>query len=220
MLGVRGARTLHSVRQLRTDLPQRGEAGARRFADRKDLLSSGRTCHCLAGSIVCGAVSRHPAGAVDSCAQIPRLLCRIGNSAGRAAGFGQHFRADEQRDEADADLFRMSGRGGFDRQVLSGMPALCFQSSISGADALQDAARALRRRHCDCLYRALHCEEKEAEAHPELLDVALTFEDLDRWLTAEKISLPRLSRRMPTALSRRRRRKARSTPSMEEWLRA
>ena len=33
-------------------------------------------------------------------------------------------------------------------------------------------------------------KKREVEAHPELLDVALTYEDLDRWLTAEKISLP------------------------------
>jgi iron only hydrogenase large subunit-like protein len=32
-------------------------------------------------------------------------------------------------------------------------------------------------------------EKKEAEEHPELLDAALTFEDLDTWLSAEKIHL-------------------------------
>ncbi|HEY0308698.1 MAG TPA: [Fe-Fe] hydrogenase large subunit C-terminal domain-containing protein [Acidobacteriaceae bacterium] len=32
-------------------------------------------------------------------------------------------------------------------------------------------------------------KKKEAEEHPELLDVVLTFEDLDRWLTAENIQL-------------------------------
>ena len=32
-------------------------------------------------------------------------------------------------------------------------------------------------------------KKKEAEQHPELLDVVLTFEDLDRWLTEEKIHL-------------------------------
>ena len=32
-------------------------------------------------------------------------------------------------------------------------------------------------------------KKKEAEQHPELLDVVLTFEDLDRWLAEEKIHL-------------------------------
>jgi iron only hydrogenase large subunit-like protein len=32
-------------------------------------------------------------------------------------------------------------------------------------------------------------KKKEAEQHPELLDAVLTFEDLDRWLTEENISL-------------------------------
>ena len=35
-------------------------------------------------------------------------------------------------------------------------------------------------------------KKKEAEAHPELLDVVLTFEDLDRWLSAEKIVLTKI----------------------------
>ena len=34
-------------------------------------------------------------------------------------------------------------------------------------------------------------EKKEAEEHPELLDVALTFEDLDFWLTERHIKLER-----------------------------
>jgi iron only hydrogenase large subunit-like protein len=35
-------------------------------------------------------------------------------------------------------------------------------------------------------------KKKEAEAHPELLDVVLTFEDLENWLDEENIKLPML----------------------------
>ena len=35
-------------------------------------------------------------------------------------------------------------------------------------------------------------KKKEAEQHPELLDVVLTFEDLDRWLAEETIHLPEI----------------------------
>ena len=35
-------------------------------------------------------------------------------------------------------------------------------------------------------------KKKEAEQHPELLDVVLTFEDLDRWLAEENIDLAKM----------------------------
>ncbi len=36
-------------------------------------------------------------------------------------------------------------------------------------------------------------KKKEAEEHPELLDVVLTFEDLDRWLGEENIHLAEIA---------------------------
>jgi hypothetical protein len=66
-------------------------------------------------------------------------------------------------------------------------------------------------------HRTLHRQEEEAEQHPELLDAVLTFEDLDHWLTEEKISLAEIVETRRIALSRRRPKRVRSIPSMAEW---
>jgi hypothetical protein len=113
----------------------------------------------------------------------------LGRFAGRAAGFSQRARADAERAEADLGFFRVSRGDGHHRQISSGMPVACFQPSVSLADALQDAARALGEEIAIVFIGPCIAKTREGEAHPELLDVVLTFEDLDRWLTEENIHI-------------------------------
>jgi len=56
-------------------------------------------------------------------------------------------------------------------------------------------------------------KKKEAEQHPELLDVVLTFEDLENWLDEEDINLPMLADSEDDRFAWKKRAKARSFPS-------
>ena len=139
----------NSAKQVRDDLPSA-----------KALLASGRkVIASLAPSFVAQFPGVRPA-------QLIHALKRLGFFAVSETALGAQqvsagiARADEPRAEADLDFFRLSSSGGFHRQVSSRMPTSHIRRAVATADALQDAACVLWRRHCDRLYRALHRQEE------------------------------------------------------------
>jgi len=130
--------------------------------------------------------------------QLIRALKNLGffavseTALGAQKCFSQRARTDAAGAGAYLDFLCMPGRGGLCRKVSSEC-----ESNISALlSPLLTHCKMLRAHYGDAIAIVFIgpciAKKQEAEQHPELLDVVLTFEDIQNWLDEETIDLSKL----------------------------
>ena len=168
----------HDAKQVRDDLP-----------DAKALLTSGRrVIASLAPSFVAQFSGVHPA-------QLIHALKRLGFFAVSETALGAQ--------QVSASSYALMHSEPKQIWISSACPVVvdfiakyhpeCQPHLSEVLSPLLTHCKMLREHYGDDIATVFIgpciAKKKEAEQHPELLDVVLTFEDLDRWLTEEKIHL-------------------------------
>jgi iron only hydrogenase large subunit-like protein len=168
----------HSAKQVRDDLP-----------DAKALLASGRkVIASLAPSFVAQFSGVRPA-------QLIHALKKLGFFAVSETALGAQ--------QVSATVFSLMHKMPKQIWISSACPVVvdfiakyhpeCQSHVIGVLSPLLTHCKMLRAHYGDeavtVFIGPCIAKKKEAEQHPELLSVVLTFEDLDRWLTEENIHL-------------------------------
>jgi iron only hydrogenase large subunit-like protein len=168
----------HSAKQVRDDLP-----------DAKALLASGRrVVASLAPSFVAQFSGVHPA-------QLIHALKRLGFYAVSETALGAQ--------QVSASAYALLHSEPRQIWISSACPVVvdfiakyhpeCQPHLSAVLSPLLTHCKILRAHYGDDIATVFIgpciAKKKEAEQHPELLDVVLTFEDLDRWLAEENIHL-------------------------------
>ena len=172
----------NNAKQVRDDLPAA-----------QTLLASGRrVIASLAPSFVAQYPGIHPA-------QLIHALKSLGFFAVSETALGAQ--------QVSANIYALMSRESKQMLISSACPVVvdlitkyypqCQPYISSVLSPLLTHCKMLRARYGDDIAIVFIgpciAKKREAEAHPELLDVALTYEDLDRWLNAENIHLAETS---------------------------